>query len=174
MSFSDFADFKRRVRNSLHNTWKNALVLDWIPEEKAQSLSLLQFYVGLRWTKTIKGLQKSKQNLNSIYDILNVIEPNSDGSVICRAVESPSQNTGQGAESPKERSGAKRFWRKLIPTKLLKIKRIWPRRVRGTSPAPPTGPQVPNEEQCLPPTPRIGPAVPNEEQRPFKIFIEGQ
>ena len=69
------------MRNSLHNTWKNALVLDWIPEEKAKSLSLLQFYVGLRWTKIIQGLQKSKQELSSIYDILNlndkidVIEP---------------------------------------------------------------------------------------------------
>ena len=134
------------MRNSLHNTWKNALVLDWIPQEKAKAMSVLQFYVGLRWTKTIEGLQRSKQELNSIYDILNVIESNNDGSVMC-----------QKAESPKERSGAKKFWQKLIPKKLLKMKRIWPGRGSDASLATRTGPSP----------------DPNVEQRPVKIFIEG-
>ena len=128
MFFPDFADLKKQVRNSLHNTWKNALVLDWIPEEKAQSLSLLQFYVGLRWTKTIKGLKKSKQELSSIYEILNVID----------VIE------------PNQRPSSKKFWQKFVPKRLMKIKKIWPRRGRGAFP------------------------VLNEDQRPVKIFIEGQ
>ena len=67
-------DLKKKLRNSLHNTWKNALVLDWIPEEKAKALSLDQYYVGLRWTRTVRALTDYKEELNSIFDIFNIID----------------------------------------------------------------------------------------------------
>ena len=44
---------------------------DWISPEKAKSFPLRKFYVGLRWTKMVKGALKNyKQKLTSIYEIL--------------------------------------------------------------------------------------------------------
>ena len=52
--------------------------LDWIAPEKAKSLPLLEFYTGLRWKKTVKALKNYKVKLNSIYDILKIIDPNEE------------------------------------------------------------------------------------------------
>ena len=67
--FSDFADLKQKLQLSLHNTWKNALVFDWIPEEKAKALSLSRYYVGLKWTNKTIALNDYKEKMNSIFDL---------------------------------------------------------------------------------------------------------
>ena len=69
--FSGFVDLKQKLKHSLHNTWKNALVFDWIPEEKAKALSLSDYYVGLKWTKKKIALNNYKQNMNSILDLFD-------------------------------------------------------------------------------------------------------
>ena len=76
--FPEFATLQKKLRVSLHRTWKNALTLDWISPEKAKSLPLLEFYTGLRWTKMVKALKNYKVELNSIYDILKIIDPNEE------------------------------------------------------------------------------------------------
>ena len=48
---------------------------DWISPEKAKSFPLRKFYVGLRWTKMVKGALKNyKQKLTSIYEILTAAD----------------------------------------------------------------------------------------------------
>ena len=68
---SGFVDLKQKLKHSLHNTWKNALVYDWIPEEDAKALSLSDYYVGLKWTKKEIALNNYKQNMNSIFDLFD-------------------------------------------------------------------------------------------------------
>ena len=72
--FAEFTTLKKRLKESLHRTWKNALRHDWIPERVAKSLPVLEFYTGLRWTKTVKALVNYKKKMTSIYDIFNVID----------------------------------------------------------------------------------------------------
>ena len=56
-------------------TWKNSLSHDWIPVEKAKTFPLREFYVGLRWVRVVKrAIQNFKQELNSIYDILEMLD----------------------------------------------------------------------------------------------------
>ena len=48
---------------------------DWIPVEKAKTFPLREFYVGLRWVRVVKrAIQNFKQDLNSIYDILDMLD----------------------------------------------------------------------------------------------------
>ena len=70
----EFAEMERCLKLSLNRTWKHALTLDWISPEKAKSVPLLEFYVGLRWRKLEKAMKNYKVTLTSIYDILNVID----------------------------------------------------------------------------------------------------
>ena len=77
-SHSEFAELQRKLRVSLHRRWKHALTHDWISAEKAKSLPLLEFYVGLRWKKMVKALENYKEKLTSIYDILKIFVPNKD------------------------------------------------------------------------------------------------
>ena len=77
-SLLDFTELQKKLKVSLHRTWKNALVLDWISPDKVKSLPLLEFYTGLRWTKTVKALKNYKVELNSIYDILKIVHPNEE------------------------------------------------------------------------------------------------
>ena len=51
---------------------------DWISPEKAKSLPLQEFYVGLKWTKMVKVLKNYKVKLTSIYDILEIIDPDEE------------------------------------------------------------------------------------------------
>ena len=51
---------------------------DWISPEKAKSLPLLEFYVGLRWKKVVKALKNYKKDMTSIYDILKIIDPDKE------------------------------------------------------------------------------------------------
>ena len=62
------------VKHSLHRTWKNALRHDWIPEEVAESLPLLEIYPSLRWTKVVKDLVNFKEEKTNIFDIFKVID----------------------------------------------------------------------------------------------------
>ena len=71
--FAEFTKLQRKLKQSLHRTWKNALRHDWIPEEVAKSLPVLEFYTGVRWTKMVKALKNYKKKMTSIYDIFNVI-----------------------------------------------------------------------------------------------------
>ena len=72
--FPEFITLQKRLKQSLHRTWKNALRHDWIPEEVAKSLPVLEFYTGVRWTKMVKALKNYKKKMTSIYDIFNVID----------------------------------------------------------------------------------------------------
>ena len=48
---------------------------DWISPDKAHNFSVDKFYVGLTWTKMVdKGLENMKQNIGSIFDVLQVAE----------------------------------------------------------------------------------------------------
>ena len=48
---------------------------DWISSEKAKSFPLRKFYVGLRWSKMVKGALKNyKQKLTNIYEILTAAD----------------------------------------------------------------------------------------------------
>ena len=47
---------------------------DWIPEEVAKSLPVLEFYTGLRWTEAGKALRNYKKQITSVFDIFNVID----------------------------------------------------------------------------------------------------
>ena len=47
---------------------------DWIPEEVAKTLPVLEFYTGLRWKKMVKALVNYKEEMTSIYDLFNVID----------------------------------------------------------------------------------------------------
>ena len=50
---------------------------DWIPVEKAKTFPLREFYVGLRWVRMVKrAIQNFQQELASIYDILDIVDPN--------------------------------------------------------------------------------------------------
>ena len=70
----DFAEFQLKLELSLETNWKKALSLDWFPKEKALSFSLEEFYVGLKWAeKKNLGLTKHLEDLNSIFDIFNVL-----------------------------------------------------------------------------------------------------
>ena len=56
-------------------TWKNSLSHDWIPVEKAKTFPLREFYVGLRWVRVVKReIKNFKQELKSIYDILEIVD----------------------------------------------------------------------------------------------------
>ena len=49
---------------------------DWIPVEKAKTFPLKEFYVGLRWVRVVKrAIQNFKEELKSIYDILEIVDP---------------------------------------------------------------------------------------------------
>ena len=72
--FAEFTTLKKRLKESLHRTWKNALRHDWIPERVAKSLPVLEFYTGLRWTETRKALKNYKKQMTSIFDIFSVID----------------------------------------------------------------------------------------------------
>ena len=72
--FPEFIKLQKQLKQSLHRTWKNALRHDWIPEEVAKSLPVLEFYTGLRWKKMVKALENYKEKMKSIYDIFNVID----------------------------------------------------------------------------------------------------
>ena len=49
---------------------------DWIPVEKAKTFPLREFYVGLRWVRVVKrAIQNFKEELKSIYDILEITDP---------------------------------------------------------------------------------------------------
>ena len=65
---------QRMLKQSLHRAWKNALKQDWIPEEVAKSLPVLEFYTGLRLTKVVKALMNYKEEMMSIFDIFKVID----------------------------------------------------------------------------------------------------
>ena len=71
---AEFTILKKRLKESLHRTWKNALRHDWIPERVAKSLPVLEFYTGLRWTETRKALKNYKKQMTSIFDIFSVID----------------------------------------------------------------------------------------------------
>ena len=62
----------------MNRTWKHALTHDWITDEKAKSLPLLEFYVGLKWKKMVKALRNYKVELKSIFDILKTIDPDEE------------------------------------------------------------------------------------------------
>ena len=70
----EFTTLQKRLKESLHRTWKNALRHDWIPEEVAKTLPVMEFYTGVRWTKMVKALKNYKKEMMSIYDIFNVID----------------------------------------------------------------------------------------------------
>ena len=71
--FPEILDLQLRLKDSLNMTWKNSLSHDWIPVEKAKTFPLREFYVGLRWVRVVKrAIQNFKQDLNSIYDILDM------------------------------------------------------------------------------------------------------
>ena len=78
LSYLEFAELQRKLRVSLRRTWKHALTHDWISPEKAKSLPLLEFYVGLKWTKMVKALKNYKLELTSIYDILKISDPDEE------------------------------------------------------------------------------------------------
>ena len=61
------------MTDSLRRVWKNALVLDWISQDKAKTLTLEEFYVGLRWTERKKTLENYKVKLTNIYDIFTIV-----------------------------------------------------------------------------------------------------
>ena len=73
--FSEFLEFQSQVRESIQRTWKNGLVLDWFPPQKAKSMPLLEHYVGMRWTKVGKGFENYKENLTSIFDLFRIKTP---------------------------------------------------------------------------------------------------
>ena len=65
---------QRRLKRSLTRTWKHALTLDWISPDIAKSLPLLEYYVGLRWTKLVKALTNYTEEMTSIMDVFKVID----------------------------------------------------------------------------------------------------
>ena len=72
---SEVLDLQLRLKDSLDRSWKNSLSHDSIPVEKAKTFPLREFYVGLRWVRVVKrAIQNFKQELNSIYDILEIVD----------------------------------------------------------------------------------------------------
>ena len=72
----DILDLQQRLKDSLDRTWKNSLSHDWIPVEKAKTFPLREFYVGLIWVRVVKrAIKNFKQELKSIYDILEIVDP---------------------------------------------------------------------------------------------------
>ena len=71
----DFGQLKDKLISFHKRTWKNALILDWIPSEKAKTLPLLEFYVESKWKEKRKALQNYEKELTSINDIFKVIGP---------------------------------------------------------------------------------------------------
>ena len=54
-------------------TWRNSLSHDWISEDKAKTFPLMEYYTGLRWTRTVKrALENTQEKLSSIFDILSI------------------------------------------------------------------------------------------------------
>ena len=60
------------MKESIQRTWKNGLVLDWFPPQKAKTMPQLEHYVGLRWTKVGKEFENYKENLTSIFDLFRI------------------------------------------------------------------------------------------------------
>ena len=50
------------------------MTLDWISPDIAKSLPLLEYYVGLRWTKLVKALTNYTEEMTSIMDVFKVID----------------------------------------------------------------------------------------------------
>ena len=48
--------------------------LDWISPDIVKSLPLLEYYVGLRWTKLVKALTNYTEEMTSIMDVFKVID----------------------------------------------------------------------------------------------------
>ena len=75
MNLLEILDLQLRLKDSLDMTWKNSLSHDWIPVEKAKTFPLREFYVGLRWVRVVKrAIKNFKQELKSIYDILEIVD----------------------------------------------------------------------------------------------------
>ena len=76
ISFQEFTELKDKLTSFHKRKWKNALILDWISQEKAKTLPFLEFYVGSKWKERRKALQNYEKELTSINDIVKVIDPN--------------------------------------------------------------------------------------------------
>ena len=72
----EFAELKDKLTSFHKRKWKNALILDWISQEKAKTLPLLEFYVGSKWKERRKALQNYEKELTSINHIVKVVDPN--------------------------------------------------------------------------------------------------
>ena len=73
---SEIMDLQVRLKTSSDRTWRNSLSHGWMPVEKAKTFPLREFYLGLRWVRVVKrAIQNFNTELNSIYDILDIVDP---------------------------------------------------------------------------------------------------
>ena len=73
ITFSEIETIQKLTRRALDMTWRNSLSHDWISPDKAKTFPLMEYYTGLRWTRTVKrALLNSQEKLSSIFDILSL------------------------------------------------------------------------------------------------------
>ena len=66
------AEVQKLTRESLERNFKNALSHDWIPRKKAKTFPLKEFYVELKWTRTVKGaIRNTKTRIGSLHEMFN-------------------------------------------------------------------------------------------------------
>ena len=69
---ADVAEIQKLTRESLERKFKNALLHDWIPRDKAKTFSVKDFYVELKWTRTVKGaIRNTKTRIKSLHAMFN-------------------------------------------------------------------------------------------------------
>ena len=65
-------EIQKHTRDSLKWNLKNALSHDWIPRDRAKTFPLKDFYVELKWTRTVKGaIRNTKTTIGKIHEMFN-------------------------------------------------------------------------------------------------------
>ena len=69
---ADFSFIKKLVKRQLRRRCKNALSTDWLPDEKAKTFPLRDYYSDLGWKKKVKrAMRDSSVDLKRIRDIFD-------------------------------------------------------------------------------------------------------
>ena len=73
MSLSaDFSFIKKLVKRQLRRRCRNALSTDWLPDEKAKSFPLRDYYSDLGWKKKVKkAMRDTSVELKRIHNIFD-------------------------------------------------------------------------------------------------------
>ena len=69
---ADVAEIQKQTRDSLKRSLQNALSHDWIPLDQVKTFPLKDFYVELKWTRTVKGaIRNTKAEIRNLHEMFN-------------------------------------------------------------------------------------------------------